>query len=73
MIQAREAEACTSFVVMEGVRSGWNQDLLMDLTGRYKKEFKGGFKFLVWQLISSVDKQSFYLLGQGTQADMRVK
>lgn len=47
MIQAREAEACTSFVVMEGVRSGWNQDLLMDLTGRYKKEFKGGFTFLV--------------------------
>lgn len=47
MIQAREAEACPSFVVRDRVRSGWNQGSLVDLTRGLRKEFKAGFKFFI--------------------------
>lgn len=60
MIQAREMEACTSYVMVRGLRSGWNQRLLMDLTGRYKKEFEGGFRCSVWQLVMSVNRTCIY-------------
>lgn len=72
MIQATETEACTSFVVVGGLRSGWNQHLLMDLIGRYKKRIQGWFQMFSLA-ISSVGKQSLYFLGQGTQVDLRVK
>ena len=60
MIQARKTEACTIFVMVGGLRSGWNQHLLMDLTGRYKKEFKGGVGCSVWQLVMSVNRACIY-------------
>lgn len=34
--------SCTSFVVIEEVRSFWNLDLLMNPTGRYGKGFNSG-------------------------------
>lgn len=34
--------AHSSFVVMEGMRSGWHLDLLVGLMGGYKKGFKDG-------------------------------
>lgn len=46
-IQAREAEPFTNFVVMEGVRRGWNLNLLVNLMGGYKKGFKDDFKIVI--------------------------
>lgn len=64
--------AHSSFVVMEGMRSGWHLDLLVGLMGGYKKGFKDGQKFSI-RATSSAGKWSFCLLRWGAHAEMSIQ